>query len=224
MKRLLAIGLVLLLMAPATDARKRRPKAGEIEDNVYRDTQYGFELTLHENWKSKVGKDKDNVRLRLTQRNYQVPADYIDAPDYTAIPQLVVYVDTTSFGPHVFIDSLTNEDFESDQKKDILKEFEFLNEPELIPKMRSRLEVAGQSGLIWRGEAKYTKEVQTSASSRSGKRVKSSYGGAIAAVKIDDNTIVMFYVMTEWEYFEPVMVEVMSVISSLILPEDDDEG
>ncbi len=222
MKRLLMLGIAVLLLVPAVQARRKQGKAGKIADNVYRDNKYGFELVLHENWKAKVGKDKDQIRLRLTQRNYGVPADYIDAKDYTTIPQLVIYVDTTSFGPHVFIDSLTNDAYRSEQKKEILKEFEILNENELIPKTRSRLEIGGQSALLWKGQAKYTKEVQASASAISGKRVKSSYGGAIAAVKQGDN-IILFYVMTEWGFFDPVMAEVMTVVQSLKFPQEEED-
>jgi hypothetical protein len=225
MKRLVILGLAALLIAPSTDARKKQAKAGKITDNVYHDDKYGFELSLLEDWKSKVGKKKENVRLRLTERKPQIPNDYKDAPDNTAIPQLVVYVDTSTFGVHVFIDSLTSDAYKSKQKKEILTEFEFLNEPEVIPKRRSRLDIAGMSGLIWRGEAKYERQVSTSMTGTSGKLVRRSYGGAIAAVKIDDENIVLFFVRTEWEYFEPIMQEVMAVIQSFNLPgEEDDEG
>ena len=220
MKKFLVFGTILLLLATAVDARKKQKKAGVITDSVFQDSQYGFELTMHDNWKVKIGKAKDKVRLRLTQRNPGIPAEYINAKDYTTIPQFVVYVDTSSFGPHVFIDSLTNQDFKSKQKKEMFKEFEILSESELIPKRRSRLEIAGESALLWRGQAKYTKEVQTSASSTSGKWVKSSYGGAIAAVKMGDH-IILFYVMTEWEFLEPVLHEVMQVVKSLTFPEED---
>jgi hypothetical protein len=220
MKRLLILGLTLALLAPATQARKKQGKAGKITDNVFLDSKYGFSITVHENWKAKPGKAKKNVRLRLTQRKYGIPSDYTRSPDYTKIPMLVVYVDTTSLGVHAFIDSLTNVDYRSKQKKAILKEFDFLGEPELIPKRRSRIEIDGNSGLIWKGQAKYTKEIQESASSIGGKRVKSSYGGAIAAVKIGKN-IILIHLMTEWGYFDQVMLEVLPMISGMTFEEDE---
>lgn len=222
MKKLLILGLTLALLAPAAEARKKKGKAGKITDNVFRDDKYGFELTIHENWKPKIGKPKENVRLRLTQRQYGIPSDYMDAKDYTLMPQVILYVDTTSFGAHMFIDSLTSKAYQSKQKKAILKEFEFLNEPDLIPKRRSRLEIAGESALLWRGEAKYMKEIQESASSMSGKRVRRSYGGAIVAVK-GGEYIFLFQIMTELEYFEPVMQEILPTIKNLVLPGDDED-
>lgn len=221
MKKLLILSLTLILLAPAVQGRKKQPKAGKVTDNVFHDDKYGFDLILHQDWKAKVGKDKDHLRLRLIQRKYDVPSDYINAPDYTKIPTLTVYVDTSSFGAHVFLDSLINEEFKSDQKKDILKEFEILNERELIPKRRSRIEIGGESALIWKAQAKYTKEVAESASSSTYKWVKRSYGGAIAVLKHGDY-IVLFHVITEWEFFEPVLVEVMPMIQSIAFPEDEE--
>jgi hypothetical protein len=209
------------MFAPAVGARKKQKKAGTIADNVYHDDKYGFDLTVHENWKVKINKDKNKARLLLTQRNFTIPSDYIDAPDYTHTPQLVLYVDTTTFGVHTFIDSLTSDNYSSKQKKEILKEFEFLNERDLIPKRRSRMEIAGESGVLWKAQAKYMKEVQRSASSASGKRVRREYGGAIAAVRLGEN-IVLFHLMTEWEYLEPVLVEVLPMIKSLAVPQEDE--
>lgn len=221
MKRILITGLVLLLAVPAVEARRQAKKAGEIIGDTYRDNRYGFELKINNNWKAKLGKEEGSVRLTLTQRDYGIPADYVDAKDYTKIPQLIVFVDTSSLGAHVFIDSLMSPTFKSGQKNAIYKDFEILAEPELVPMQRTRMEIAGQSALMWKAQAKYKKEVQTSASSSTGKFVNRSYGGAIAAVKMG-NYIVLFNVVTEWEFFEPVLQEAQPMIESLkILQEEE---
>ncbi len=221
MKRFAIICMALMMLAPAVDARKKQKKAGKITDNVYHDDTYGFDLTLSDNWKAKVSKQKDNVRLTLSQKNYGIPSDYIDSPDYTVTPQVVLYIDTSTMGVHAFIDSLTTDAYRSKQKKSILKEFEFLAESDRIPKRRSRMEIAGESAVLWKAEANYMKEIQTSASSSSGSRVNRKYGGAIAAVKLGGN-IVLFHVMTELEFFEPVLQEVLPMIRSLAVPEEDE--
>ena len=221
MKRFVILCLALAVCAPAVNARKKQKKAGTITDSVYHDNQYGFDLTLHENWKAKISKDKEKARLLLTQKNFAIPSDYIDAPDYTHTPQLVLFVDTSTFGVHTFIDSLTSDEYSSKQKKEILKEFEFLNEPDRVPRRRSRLEIAGESAVLWKAQAKYMKEVMESASSTSGKRVRREYGGAIAAVKVGEN-VILFHLMTEWEFFEPVLLEVLPMIKSLVVPQEDE--
>jgi len=223
MKKLLLLGLVLLLTAPTADARRKGKKAGEITDSLYRDNLYGYELTIHDNWKAKVGKEADKVRLLLTQRSYSVPSDYLDAKDYTKIPELVVFVDTSSFAAHVFIDSLVSPDFKSGQKSDILKDFAILSEPDLVPMQRSRMEIAGESALLWKVQAKYKRNVQTSSTSMSGKTVSRSYGAAIAAVKIGNN-IILFHVMSEWEFFDPVLKEAQPMIESLKIIQEEDES
>jgi hypothetical protein len=223
MKKLLLLVLALLLMVPTVDARRKGKKAGEITGNVFRDNVYGYELTVHDNWKAKIGKEGENVRLLLTARNYGIPQDYLDAKDYTKIPELVVFVDTTSLSAHAFIDSLTSPDFKSGQKSNILKDFAILNEPELIPMQRTRMEIGGESALLWKAQAKYKKEVQESANSLSGKIVNRSYGAAIAAVKLD-NYIVMFHVMSEWEFFEAVLREALPMIESLKILREGDES
>lgn len=221
MKRLIIIGLALLIAAPSIDARRKSAKSGTLENGVFTDAEYGFQLTVPDSWKAKLGKEKDDVRLLLTKRNYDIPADYIDVPDYTQIPMVTVYVDTTTLGEHAFLDSLLSPDFNSDQKKGILKEFSILNERDLVPKKRSRLEIGGEAGLLWTAEAKYMKEIQTSMGSASGMRVRRSYGGAVAAVK-KDNMIVLFHVMTEYEYFDPIMAEVSQIIQSLKFTGEDE--
>jgi len=223
MKKLLYFGLALLLLVPSADARRKGKKAGELTGNVFRDNEYGYEITVHENWKAKVGKAGDQVRLFLAQRNYGIPTDYMDAKDYTKIPELIIFVDTSSMAAHVFIDSLISPDFKSGQKSDVFKEFAILNEPDLVPMQRSRLEIAGQSALIWKVQAKYKKDIQTSSTSMSGKTVRRSYGGAIAAVRVD-NFIVLFQVMSEWEYFEAVLKEAQPMIQSLKILQTEDEG
>lgn len=213
MKKLALFTLALLMLFSAADAGRRKPKAGVIKDGIYHDNKHNFEFAIHENWKPRVSKDKSKLRVAMTQRNYAIPSDYMSAPDYTLVPRLVVYCDTTSLSVHSFIDSLTSDKFRSDQKKKIVREFDFLQEPEIIPKGRKRLTIGEESGLMWKGQAKYVKEVSTSASSVGGKRVYSSYGGAIFAIK-KGNHIVLFQLMCEWPYYDAILAEVSTVIKS----------
>lgn len=227
MKKLVIFILAGLILAPMVDARRIRPRAGEFDGNVYTDKSYDFQLTVHEEWKARVNKDEDRVRLTLTKKNYGIPPDFLNAPDYTKIPRITVFVDTTSLGVHDFIDSLTSESYESDQKDAIVKEFEILQrsttyDSDIIPRGRSRLEVDGESGLMWKAQVKYKQIVQTSASSVGGKLVRSSYGAAIAAVKHGEN-IYLFHVMCEWPYVATVMAELEMTVRSVKWTDTPDE-
>ena len=223
LRKLLVVLMLLLVVVPAVEARRRTPTAGNIEDDVYTDSKYDFQLTIPEGWKPSVNKEGDHARLVLTQKKYDIPLDYINVPHYTWVPTLTVFVDTAEMNLHIFIDSLLTKEYDSDTKKAIEKEFEFLSQQEIIPKGRTRLEVAGESGVLWIAQAKYTKIVQTSASSVGGKRVYGNYGGAIAAVEHNGH-MYMFFLMCEWNYFDSIMAEVEQIISSLKFVPQEEEG
>ncbi len=223
MRRLLIVALVLVTAVPALQARRVKEKAGSLKKGVYVDKKFGFDLTLNDAWKVKVEDNDNNYRLILTKVNYDIPPDYMDTPDYTKIPRLVVYADTSSLTPEVFIDSLVSESFSSKQKNEIVREFEILSrhiggsgftQEDLVPRNKSLVELDGHRGELWTGQIKYKNDVAVSASSLGGKRVNGAYGGAIVAVK-DGKNIILFHIMTEWNYFEHELKDAMTVIKSL---------
>lgn len=214
--------LALLLMVPAVEARRKSAKAGSKKDNVYSDATYGFSFTIHENWNAKIKKKKNPFRLFMFQKNYGVTTEYRLTPDYNKNPKVVLYIDTTSMGPRALVDSLASDSYKSKQKKTILKEFEFLFEPELKPRGRRMFQVKGAKGVRWDGQAKYVKEIQISTNTAAGKRVYGTYSGAIIGVK-NGNVIALFHVMTEREFFDKVMLEVMEMINSIKWADSDED-
>jgi len=229
MKRFIIALIVLVLAVPGLQARKPKKKAGTVEGTTYIDAQYGFTLNLVDGWKYKVNKDKDNYRLVLTQKNFQVPPDYMDAPDYTQIPRLVVYVDTSSMKPLPFLDSLISDSYSSKQKKALMKEFEIFNDntdnrKKIVPRKRKVLTVNDNRGVLWTAQGKYTNYVSLSSSSTGGgeKRVYGAYGGAVAVV-MKDNIVVAFHLISEWQYFPEVLEQAMEVVNSLKWPDAEGE-
>jgi len=215
MKRLLVLLSVLLLAVPVTYAGRKRKKTGKIDNGVYLDRRFPFTLKVHKNWKAKPRKEEGKgLRLVLVQRNWDIPNDYLNVPDYTKVPSVDVYVDTCSMGVYPLIDSLLSPTYKSERKKQIYKWFEFLNEPDIIPKGKSSFEFGGERGLIWKGESKYVKEIQTSAGSAGGRRVYRSYGGAMFASK-HNGFVFIADLMCEWEYIQPVLSEVAEMMRTL---------
>jgi hypothetical protein len=214
MKRSILLCLVIMLTAATIDAGRKRPKAGQIKDNVYTDNDYGFEITIKDNWKAGVGEPKDLARLVLTQRNYSIPPRYQDAQDYTTVPQMVVCVVKSDMPATAFIDSLTDKNYKSDLKKDVVNNIEFLTEPDIVPKGKSRIEIAGAKGVIWQGQAKYMKEVQKSASSSTGERVYGNYGGAVYA--FDHNGyLIIIGLICEWDFYDAILPEVDAMVKTM---------
>ncbi len=223
MRRLILACLVLALCVPSLQARRKTEKAGEIKDNVFTDKKYGYSLTLSEGWKSKVLPNKGNFRLVLTQKNYETPSYFMSAPEYTKVPRIIVYADTSSYDPMTFLDSLIDESYSSPQKNEILKEFEILNnqvveEGTERDKTRTRkrrtITVAGERAAYWEGKVEYRKYVSTSASATAGTRVYGSYGGGVVVAK-HGNTVVVFHVISELVFFPSIMQEAMGMIKTL---------
>lgn len=218
MRRLLLIAMVLLMAAPVVDARRRKPRAGTVEDRVYKDATYDFTFRISDNWDYSRGYDEDPFRITLTQSNWETPPYYLNNPDYTKVPRVVVYADTTSIGVFDFLDSLVSESYDSDQKDEILKEFEILQPnqdwEEVIPIGRRVMEIDGERAVLWTGKVQYTMEVALSASAVGGKRVREYYFASILAAK-SGKTIVMFHVIGEWVYYDRISADFMEMIQSL---------
>jgi len=224
LRRLTILLLVLLVAAPAGFARRKKPKAGEVDGQVYVDARFGIQLTLPEGWKYKLGDEEGHFRLFLTQKKYEVPPDYQDAEDYTKVPRIVVWVDTTTVGATAFLDSLVSESYSSDQKRELFKEFELINEASagsgtyrepLIPRGRKLISVGDYKGIRWAARCPYMKEVALSASDTGGgKRVRGAYEGTIAALKHGD-VIVVFHMICESQYYEGIDAFMDELVNSI---------
>lgn len=223
MRRLVIVGIILLMAFPSVFAARKKDKSGKVTDGVYTDKKYDFQFTINDGWKYKTQKNKNNYRLVLTQKNYQIPSYYMQAEDYTLVPRLVVWGGETDMSPAAFVDSLLSDSYNSDQKKDLYKEFELIAEgasssgtyrEKLVPRGKKTIELGGEKGFFWKGNVKYMKEVALSASSSGGKRVNGAYGGGIVAVK-NDKMIVVFHFICEWVYYQQVEAEVLEMIHTL---------
>jgi len=222
MKKYTILVLSLLLVFGMADARPRKKKTGQVKDQVYIDADFNFSMKLSEDWKYFVRNEGDNFRLSLVKKNYEVPPDYIDSPEYTMVPRLAVWVDTTSWTPFEFVDSVLSDSYSSSQKDELRKEFEILiydystkgsTREHLIPRQKKPLNIDGKKAMSWVGKLGYRKEITKSASSQGGIRVSGDYGGYIVAIK-KDNYICVMHMICEWNYFETNMAEVQAMIET----------
>jgi hypothetical protein len=218
--RVIVGALLLLLLVPAVQAKRKKDKAGRIIEGVYHDKKFGFNLETNDAWKINIMKNEKQLRVVFVQKNYLIPNDYTDVPDFTKVPRLSVYVDTTSLSVYAFVDSLLSDSYESKQKKEMKKDLEILSLDELpevddiIPRGVKRTQIAGEKTMIWKAQAKYVTEVPVSQSSNRGERVYGAYGASIIGVKRGD-TVYIFHMMCEWDYFDDIFAEIMGIVSSL---------
>jgi len=221
MKRFLIVFMSLLLVAAfSVEAKRKSPKAGNVKDGVYTDSEYDFSLKLPESWKFKINKKDDPIRMVLIQKNYQIPPDYIDAPDYTYVPRIVVFAGKSDMNVFAFMDSLLSDSYKSEVKDEMMKEFEIFHDSfegreEIVPRGRKTISFGEAKGVFWTAKGRYVKEVSLSSSGVGGKRVYGDYGGAVVLLQKDD-ILVAFHVMSEWNFFEQeVLPEADSMISSI---------
>lgn len=217
MKKLLILAAALLLGVGSADAGRKREKSGTVDGHVYTDAKHGFQLTADDNWNMKTMDAEGSFRLVLTEKKYDIPPAYLSTPDYTKVPRIILYVDTTQMGAFPFVDSLVSKTFKSKQKSEMLKEFEILTEPEVIARGRTPFSVGNDRGARWDGHAKYMKVVQISASAVGGTRVNGAYSGSIFALR-HDNLILVFHVISEETFFQTVVAEAIKIINSLKWP------
>jgi len=226
MKRLLLLLLALLICVPATMARRKTPKSGRITDGVYVDATYGFKLNIAKEWSASLKKLDAPARLTLIQKNYQIPPDYLDAEDYTKVPRVTVFMAESPWSATAFRDSLLSDTYDSDQKNEIMKDFEILNEQsvseggerkELVTKRRESLYIDEKRAAKWFGEAQYTNNVTQSVASQTAKAVRGAYAGGVVAVKNGDH-ILLFHLITEKMYFESAWNQVLPMIEGLDWP------
>ena len=221
MKRIAITCFLIVFAVSMADAGRRRPKSGKVKDNVYVDSKYGFKITINEGWKHSLRKENDNFRLLLTKRKYEIPSDYTNAPDYTQIPRIIIWTDTTSLPTFAFLDSLVSETWNTKQKKELLKEFEIIasdissgsRREKFIPRGRKPVKLSGEQAILWQAKSTYVKDVAVTSSGSASKRVIGAYGGAIVVVK-NGNRAFVFHLMTEWSYFEGNLKEALDIIST----------
>ncbi len=226
-KRLFILFVIVLISFSGAQARKKKPRAGKIVDGVYTDSKYHFTMNILENWKPIIQKNDKNVRLTLIQKNYEVPPDYQNVPDFAIIPRLTMYVGKTPMSAFVFIDSLLSDTYKSKQKKEIIGEFDILNDQavgentereHVITRKRRTVKINDTKAVLWEGKVKYIKYIPLSASASASEGVKSVYSdyrGGIVALKLDDDTILLCHLITEGQFFKAVWTEALKMIESI---------
>jgi hypothetical protein len=215
MKRLVLIVLSLILVISVADARRKKDYAGVVKDNVYQDSKYDLQLKINDNWKASPGEENSSIRLVLIQKKYAIPNDYRDAPDYTYIPKMVVWADTSSWSATAFLDSMLSPTFKSKQKSALRTDFDMLNQQDVMPRGKRMFTLTKETAVQWDGEAKYAMDIQSSSSSNAGVHVNRKYHAAIISVK-HGSTIYLFHIMCEDDFREAVLTEATGMVNNLV--------
>jgi hypothetical protein len=92
------IGLIALalILSVANPSIAKKDKTGEVEENVYVDAKFDFQITGLTNWKVKTQKEPSCLRLSMTQKNRKISRTPGATAQTTAVPTILVLADTTS--------------------------------------------------------------------------------------------------------------------------------
>ena len=214
MKRLVIALLMVALVCGTAGARKKKDKAGEIIDGVYIDKMYNFSLAVSKDvWDISIKKNTSQTRMNLTKKVFDIPIEYAQDPGYTKTPKVTVYVDTTSWSVKMFVDSLLNDNFKSDQKRDILHLCEILF-GDFKPKRNSRYQFGDIQGILITGELRYTKQIPSATSNTSPDIITDFYGGAVFFAKQDKN-LYIFHMICENKYFSTEFEDYVKLLNGL---------
>ncbi len=223
MKKYIVLLMSVLLIVPVIGARPKKKKTGSVKDLVYTDVKYDFTMKFNEDWKYSLRKAGDNFRFVLVKKNYAIPPAYSDVPEYTMIPRIALWIDTTSKSPFEFIDSLISPSFQSKQKKELRKECEILINnisergdirEKLITRKKRALNINGKKAMSWVGKVGYRKEIVKSITDAAVITQPGDYGGYIVAIK-NGKQICVIHMICEWNYFETNMAEIGQMISTI---------
>jgi hypothetical protein len=96
MKKLTIVVASFFLLFLSAAGSFAKEKTGEVKDNTYTDSKFGFQITGLQNWKVKKEGEPSLVRVFMTQKNYKVSTVPGASKYNTAIPTILVLADTTS--------------------------------------------------------------------------------------------------------------------------------
>jgi len=210
MKKTLMIILLVTLAFNICSARKR-DKAGKIEDGIYYDKEYNFSLVVPDGWNTSIKKADSEVRLILTKDQYDIPIHFQHAPNYTKVPKVTVYVGDASMRLDWFVDSLLSDDYNSDQKKDMLNEFELLF-GDYINTRRSKMTIGDVEGYLISGERRYTIQVQRAGSQADKADVVTDYYAGSLFLTEHDGKFIIFHFICERLYYKMLENEFLNML------------
>lgn len=223
MKRLILVLVLAILVVPTAQARKKKPKAGKVANSTYVDRTYNFELTVPENWKASIKKEKDINRVNFIQKSYEPPSYYASSPENTKVPRISVFVAETKLGPMAYIDSILSSSYKDDYKKKMFRDMDLINEAtaaqgeireKILPRKKKRIEIGDLKASIWTAQVNYTRLISESSSSDAVRRIRGTYGGCFITIKNGDKLLVLSMIC-EWNFFDEIYEFTLQLAKSL---------
>jgi len=149
MSRKLAVFAVLAtLLIGAGGTWAKKIKTGQVKENVFTDTRYGFTFEKNDAWKFKTPKEKPDepqlFRFELQKTSFQLPKERQFAPESWTAAYGGFFIDTTSLNLEQFKTLLTTENRKHKQKKKLAKYAEIIRDGIFVAEKRYTLGNLGE--------------------------------------------------------------------------------
>lgn len=205
-----ALGFVLSLIGSPVLAKK----AGEIKDGVYIDSDYNFSFKVPVGWAGKVKNAKYAQRIALAQTSPVPPRHFSDSDlrDYMQIPSISVIVDTTSLEVGAFVDGLLDAEFDSKQKKGLMKLLKLIAKPHDIMKRRE-ITFADKNAVLVEARQAYSMEVSRMGSDRASVVNDYKYGAIFFTVR--EGNVYIVHMICEYQTSNSIMEMFNGMLNSL---------
>jgi hypothetical protein len=133
MRKLLILTIALLLIFTSFISPYAKPKkTGDVERNVYTDSEFGFRINGLDNWKVKNQSEPSLVRTIMTQKNYKVSTIPGATKYTTTIPAILVLAGTTSLSLEQVEQSLMEGKKFLENKDDFLIKLDLISNSEFL--------------------------------------------------------------------------------------------
>ncbi len=221
--RIVVAVLAIVLTTASVDARKKRSKAGRIVDSIYIDAVYNFKLTIPDNFKTKIHKDKTFYRLTLVQDSLVWDLKVIDRVQrrYDTVvvrPVIEVWVVSTLCSERQILDSLLSQETASDWVERLLMT---LTEP--YPKAQYRETNEGRFVRRKPGIPKATRWTGTfDYISMDLQGLKSKLDVSLVAVRLSKEAVLVMIMQAEREWLDATIAASDAMLASLVMEEDED--
>ena len=213
MRRKLTLALLVVFVISLIGIPAQAKKAGEINDDVYTDTEYNFSFSIPAGWSTNVGKAGKVLRVNLDQTSAVPPRHFQgDLRDYMQIPTIKVVVDTTSLTVEKFIDYLLDPEVKTKQKKGLMKYLPLISKDHEILK-RSNVTFAGTKATMLEARQAYSMEVSARGSDRADVVNDYKYGSIFFTVR--DGRVYIFHMICEYQTSGPLIDIFNTMVSSL---------
>lgn len=221
-KLVMLLGTTVLLITLAVSPLSAK-KAGIIANDTYTDDEFGFSFATPNGWSIEVKNAKSLIRVAMTQKSYPSPKHFQGGgEDYTQIPTITVFADTTTLTVENFVKSLFDPEVKSEQKKFFMQKLAIISKPHDILKSKD-VNIAGVTGKIIEAKQRYTTEVAEKGTADDPERgtdkskiVTNHKGGAILFVVKGDKVYVI-HLICEFEFYGQNSDLFNSILGSLKL-------